>query len=204
MRSLDRYVTNGKDGIRFRPGKPKALTLNTDGYLTVHLSRDGMLKRIGVHRLVAEAFIPNPDMLSEVNHIDYDRTNNNVYNLEWVSHGDNVRYSIAGGRHYCTRDLVGKNNPNYGNDTLKRRFAEHPEEALKQGRPGKQNGRATPVTLFDINKEFISEFDYFGECAEYLIENGYTNAKLDCVRCKISERAKDGRLYAKHYYKIKQ
>lgn len=46
-----------------------------------------------VHRLVAEAFIENPDELPAVNHIDGDQRNNAVSNLEWVSHSDNMRHS---------------------------------------------------------------------------------------------------------------
>ena len=48
-----------------------------------------------VHRLVAQTFIPNPENLSDVNHIDEDKQNNNVNNLEWLSHLDNVRYSLG-------------------------------------------------------------------------------------------------------------
>lgn len=50
------------------------------------------LKYCSVHRLVAKAFIPNPDNLSDVNHIDEDKTNNHVSNLEWLSHKDNLNY----------------------------------------------------------------------------------------------------------------
>lgn len=46
-----------------------------------------------VHRLVAEQFIPNPDNLPEVNHIDFDRKNNNYKNLEWCTHANNIKHS---------------------------------------------------------------------------------------------------------------
>lgn len=45
-----------------------------------------------VHRLVAEAFIPNPNNLPEVNHIDYNNKNNNVQNLEWCDRGYNMAH----------------------------------------------------------------------------------------------------------------
>lgn len=50
-------------------------------------------KRIAVHRLVAQTFIPNPDNLPEVNHIDHDRGNNHVSNLEWCTHQYNMEHS---------------------------------------------------------------------------------------------------------------
>lgn len=66
-----------------------------NGYLSVSLRKDGKQKRFYVHRLVAEAFIENPMNLREVNHIDENKSNNNVSNLEWCSHSYNMLY--AGG-----------------------------------------------------------------------------------------------------------
>ena len=66
------------------------------GYLFVHLTNGkGKLKNEKIHRLVAKAFIPNPDNLPEVNHIDENKYNNCVDNLEWCS----VKYN----RNYGTR-----------------------------------------------------------------------------------------------------
>ena len=62
------------------------------GYLTIGLFKDGQTKRYLVHRLVAEAFIPNPQNLSDVNHKDEDKENNSVTNLEWRNHRDNMVY----------------------------------------------------------------------------------------------------------------
>ena len=50
-----------------------------------------------VHRLVAEAFIPNPDNLKEVNHIDGNHDNNQMSNLEWITHQANVQHSFDTG-----------------------------------------------------------------------------------------------------------
>lgn len=69
-----------------------ALTPDKDGYLTVKLSKNNIGKRVRVHRLVAETYIPNPDSLLEVNHKDEDKTNNCVSNLEWCDDKYNNRY----------------------------------------------------------------------------------------------------------------
>ena len=67
---------------------------SSNGYLKgVVLSKDGSKKGFLVHRLVAEAFIPNPDNLPEVNHKDRDRSNNKVANLEWISSEDNKAHA---------------------------------------------------------------------------------------------------------------
>ena len=75
----------GKDRI-LKPGKSGM------GYLKVGLCKAGNLKQLLVHRLVAEAFIPNPNNLETVNHKDEDKTNNEISNLEWMSMKDNINY----------------------------------------------------------------------------------------------------------------
>ena len=68
-------------------------TDNGHGYLIVSLREGGGRKNHYVHRLVAEAFIPNPDNLPVIDHIDHNRSNNIVTNLQWMTQGDNVRRS---------------------------------------------------------------------------------------------------------------
>ena len=65
---------------------------NGYGYLIVEFRRDGKRKHLRVHRLVAEAFVPNPNGLPEVNHMDEDKHNNTAWNLEWCTSGYNKRY----------------------------------------------------------------------------------------------------------------
>ena len=84
------------------------------GYLAVDLYRDGRRKTERVHRLVAEAFVPNPDNKPEVNHIDGNRYNNNASNLEWVTHKENVHHAWDNGLARPSYGMLGKNNPNSG------------------------------------------------------------------------------------------
>lgn len=63
------------------------------GYFQVNLWKNGKQKCMRVHRLVADAFIPNPDNLKEINHIDGNKENNHVSNLEWCTREHNLKHS---------------------------------------------------------------------------------------------------------------
>jgi hypothetical protein len=67
------------------------------GYLIVGVRQSGVSRSFRVHRLVAAAFIPNPDNKPQVNHIDGDKLNNCVSNLEWCSNRENVVHAFASG-----------------------------------------------------------------------------------------------------------
>lgn len=68
-----------------------------NGYLAVNLFKDGKCKHYYIHRLVAEAFIPNPNNYLEVNHIDCNKHNNSVENLEWCDRTQNLKHSYDKG-----------------------------------------------------------------------------------------------------------
>ena len=82
----------------------KKQRINDFGYCVVFLHGEGN-KHIceRVNRLVALAFIPNPDNLSDVNHKDLNKLNNHVSNLEWTSHADNVKHSYDSGKRHAHR-----------------------------------------------------------------------------------------------------
>lgn len=69
----------------------------SNGYLRCGLRKHGVIKQYSVHRLVAQAFIPNPNNYSQVNHIDGVKHNNKVENLEWVSPKMNIHHAWATG-----------------------------------------------------------------------------------------------------------
>ena len=66
--------------------------IRNNGYKRVTLFKNGKSKNISIHRLVAIAFIPNPNDLPQVNHKDENKLNNNVDNLEWCSSKYNANY----------------------------------------------------------------------------------------------------------------
>lgn len=99
LRSVTRIIDHGIQGkLRKVNGKTKKLMQNRLGYKMVRLYKNGKGENFKIHRLVATAFIPNPNNLPEVNHIDCNPSNNIVENLEWVSHRDNMIHAGKNGR----------------------------------------------------------------------------------------------------------
>ena len=66
--------------------------VNNIGYLCVNLCKDGKVKSYYIHRLVAEAYIPNPENLPQINHRDENKANNCLQNLEWCDASYNINY----------------------------------------------------------------------------------------------------------------
>ena len=69
--------------------------INSYGYRVVSLTKDGVRKDHKVHRLLAKAFIPNPNNYRCINHIDGNKLNNSLSNLEWCTHGQNTAHARA-------------------------------------------------------------------------------------------------------------
>ena len=77
--------------------------VNPNGYCYVCFNIFGKRKRFAIHRIVANAFIPNPDELKEVNHKDYNKKNNCVQNLEWVSSSQNKKHAYLKEENHVSR-----------------------------------------------------------------------------------------------------
>lgn len=108
--------------------KPK---VTHDGYYRLNLCKDGILKSRTIHILVARAFIPNPDNKPQVNHIDGNKQNNCVSNLEWVTGKENIRHAI---------------------DTGLRKIENH--KYLK----GSSHYASKPVLQYDLDGNFIKKW----------------------------------------------
>lgn len=67
---------------------------NEKGYLRIDLAKNGKSKKVRIHRLVAQTFISNPNNYQEVNHIDGNKQNNRVDNLEWCTHSYNMKHAV--------------------------------------------------------------------------------------------------------------
>ena len=188
--NFGKVIVNGKE-LRWR--------YNADGYTVVSLKTEKGWRSAAVHRIVATAFVPNPDNKPEVNHLDYDRKNPRADNLEWVTRKENIEYSKC-----HMPDYRGKNNPNYGNRTLHEKYLNDKElSKQKQGRPGVMNGRSTPITVL-YDGEFVKKFDYIVPCCQYFIDIGVTKAKnIESVRGRINSCIRNNKLYKGHYTFIK-
>lgn len=99
IKSLDRDVYRGGI-IKHISGCMMSLRETDDGRIKVDLRKDGFKKTFKVHRLVALAFLPNPDNLREVNHKDENPKNNRLDNLEWCTHIYNCKYGTRNERRY--------------------------------------------------------------------------------------------------------
>lgn len=91
-------------------GNKKELSLRhrNDGYINVCLSKNNKKYMRFIHRLVAEAFIPNPYNFPQVNHKDGDKSNNNISNLEWCTQSDNIKHSYSSGIRIDNKEHLNK------------------------------------------------------------------------------------------------
>ena len=157
------YRNTGKEGV-LNPSKDK------DGYLQVHLRKNGETNLCKAHRLVAQTFIPNPENLPEVNHKDEDKTNNFVFlnedgsvdkeksNLEWKNHRDNLNHG--------TRN-------------------ERAAKALSK-----------PVLQLSLSGELIREWPSVAECGR----NGFSQSCVcDCCNGKLPHHKGFRWMYAEDY-----
>ena len=130
VRSLDKYDSMN----RFYEGRILKLFADRLGYLSVVLYSNSKRKHYLVHRLVAEAFIPNPDNLPQVNHRDENPSNDNVDNLEWCDGKYNVNYGTRIDR---IRDIRLKNGTYTGlskEEYHKKYYEENKEKIIEQHR----------------------------------------------------------------------
>lgn len=94
--------------VSHKTGKPIYEYVNPKGYHFVRLVIEGKKKTVLKHRVIANKFLPNPLRLPEVNHIDGDKSNNAVSNLEWCSRKHNVEHAVKTGLHHrgCSQGLT--------------------------------------------------------------------------------------------------
>lgn len=112
LKVLDLFsgYTIREDGeVRSRFGRIVKQQISKQGYYRLELWANGYGKKYLVHRLLAQAFIDNPDMKPQVNHIDGNKTNNALSNLEWVTQSENQKHAyslgLQNGYHVAGREI---------------------------------------------------------------------------------------------------
>lgn len=157
-----RYMVDARGNV-FSLKRNRVMTpcKSNNGYLQVHLTKDGKGKSFKIHRLVAEAFIPNPYNLPQVNHKDEDKYNNHVDNLEWCTQSYNLNY----------------------NDGQKRRAKNRNYEDISRKR---SNSQSKEVTQYDFDGSIIAVWKnaYVAE------KHGYNRCMINqcCIGNKKSHR----------------
>ena len=134
VRSLDRYVQQKnmyKIITHIYHGRELSLKKHRDGYLVATLCKNKGLQSCQVHRIVATAFIPNPNELPQINHKDENKQNNNVNNLEWCTSKYNNNY--------------GTRSQRMANTQRGRKHSEETKRKMSENRKGKCTGENNPM-----------------------------------------------------------
>lgn len=118
------YMVSDDGRIRRKGCNKDKYTREKNGYMFAELYHHGDKQHVRVHRMVAEAFIPNPEGKPHVNHIDGNKTNNHVSNLEWVTNLENIHHAWNTGLCRPSYGMKGKTNPNGGRKGIPIRIIE--------------------------------------------------------------------------------
>ena len=150
------YEVSNTGQVRNCRGKLLRPGLNHNGYLKCVLCKNGKAKTIYIHRLVAQAFISNPDNLPEINHKDEDKTNNRVDNLEFCDRKYNVNYGCAQDKRVKTNIINGRFK--YSGQKSVEYNKERTKEYRKKNREkNREKHREYMRKWYDKNKEKIRE-----------------------------------------------
>lgn len=98
-------------GFSYRPEKILAEVVDSHGYVVFNLRKDGRKKQVYLHRVVASTFIDNPFNYPQVNHLNGDKKDNRVENLEWCTAKQNVQHAYNNG---LSVGKKGELHPMYG------------------------------------------------------------------------------------------
>lgn len=118
IRSIKRKIKNWPSGTRTVGGRVLKCCINSSGYKVFALPKkklvNGKVKHVFLHRYVASTFIPNTENKPYINHIDGDKQNNNIDNLEWCTHQENMSHAMRSGLNSCRKSVIGYKNNKIG------------------------------------------------------------------------------------------
>lgn len=137
VKSLDRVVIYNTGQRHIHKSKPIIPSV-VKGYLRISLSKQNVIKNIFIHRLVADAFIPNPDNKPQVDHINTDTTDNRIENLRWVTSKENNLNDIT--RQHKSEAFKG-------------------EKCYWHHKKGKIHPSSKSILQYDLEGNFIKEWN---------------------------------------------
>lgn len=179
VRSLD-YRGSGKIKIL----KPRLIKT---GYYIVGLSKNRVQKDYRINRLVAEAFIPNPENKPNVDHIDTNPLNNRVDNLRWCTQKENINNPITLKKMSMT--AKGK----ILSDETKKKIGERSKgNTYLKGRYGKDANASKPVIQFTLDGELVRKWDCISDAVR-------TTGAPKIVECCRGKRSKTGNSKWEYY-----
>ena len=159
------YQISNKGDVRNTiTGKILKIRKDKDGYIRMRLYKDKTPQDIFAHRLVAEAFIPNPENKPCVNHLNTKRDDNRVENLEWCTCKENSNHKPT--REHISESLKGEKAPWYGKKV--------PDEIIKK----RASKIKKIIVQYTINDEFIREWESGVEIER---ETGYKRTSIYAV-----------------------
>ncbi len=182
----EQYQVNTKGEVKSTPldGKPTRLlkqekiTRNHTSYRRVSFSKKGKVIRFQVHRLVAQTFLPNPESKPHINHIDNNGENNNLSNLEWSTHKENMLHSEIQGRQLKSHTLGG-----YATGKLVADKA----RLLWESRVGKTYGIFTLLTIDKYTK------GHYRGTVRCNLCNSTTNRTLQALLTRLPKKCRECR-----------
>ena len=153
IRSFDKVITQKNGTDRTIKGRVMKQRKNNRGYHIITLNKDSVSKDYLVHRLIAFAFLPNPDNLPQVNHIDGNKSNNCIENLEWCDQTHNMLEAYRTGLRVATPPVFTEED--------RKRMSEQ-----RKGRPIKAQQK--PVMQMDLDGNDIQAFDNAADACKQL------------------------------------
>jgi len=145
------YLRKSSNKYKYKPTR----------YFVHSLSKRSKVKEVSLHRLIAEAFIPNTENKPEVNHIDGDTLNNSIYNLEWCTKSENQKHAFSLGLNRTTENVMRASS---ANGKKRRTFNKHQIGEILSLHDGGMRGKeiaeyigVRPYTIYRIiNRETYS------------------------------------------------
>lgn len=139
IKSLDRYIKGRNNCDRLIKGQIiNTYSISNSGYKQIRLSLKHKKTSYYIHRLVAQAFLPNPENLPEVDHINTFKDDNSIWNLQWVPHIKQFKNPI-------TKKNMSKSHSG--------------ERGASYGKFGKDHHSSKPVLQYDLDGNFIKEWE---------------------------------------------